>query len=62
MLSTMALTWRSLGAEASRKMSVSASCSLTSRATILVASLSSAAEAAALARSMACCVAATRSS
>src|SRR5665647_1228554 len=62
MLSTIALTWRSLGADARTKMSVSASCSLTSRATILVASLSSAAAAAALARSMACCVAATRSS
>src|SRR6476469_308259 len=59
-LSTIARTWRSLGADASTKTSVSASWSLTSSATTLVASLSSAAEAAARARSMARCVAATR--
>src|SRR6476661_9696159 len=59
-LSTMALTCRSLAAEAMTKTSVRASWSLTSMASTLLASLSSAAVAAALARSMACCVAATR--
>ena len=46
MPSTMALTWRSLGAEAIRKTSASASRSLTSRATMSWAILSAAARAA----------------
>src|SRR6476661_2632688 len=57
--STIAPTWRSVAAETMTKTSVRASCSLTSMPVIVVASLSSAARAATLARSRARSVAGT---